>query len=73
MGVKKRNRVSDLDDVVLRGDTADEDSVDGGGPMPEGVEDQLYVSSLCNFVAQITSHDSVISIPVAESPARRRN
>lgn len=51
MGVEERDRISDLDDIVLGRDTSEKDSIDGGGPMPEGVEDHLYVSSLCDLVA----------------------
>lgn len=52
MGVEEGYGVLDFDDgrVFLLGDAAEEDSVDGGGLVLEGVEDQLNVSGLCDLV-----------------------
>ena len=57
--VEERDGFDDLDGVVGRGDAADQDAVDGGGGVFEGVDDELDVSVLCNLVPQIdASHVS---------------
>ncbi|PON40126.1 hypothetical protein PanWU01x14_299780, partial [Parasponia andersonii] len=61
MGVEERDRVGDLHDVVRGGDAAEEDAVDGGGLVLEGMEDQLYVRVLTDLVPQLATHDSVSS------------
>lgn len=45
MGVEERDRVGDLD-VVFGRDSADKDSIDGGGLVLNGVKDHLYVGRL---------------------------
>ncbi|TQE01696.1 hypothetical protein C1H46_012640 [Malus baccata] len=49
VGVKERDEVGDLDDIVLGGDAAEEDAVDDRGPVLESVEHQLYVGILCDL------------------------
>lgn len=58
--MEERDGIDDLDGVVGRGDAADQDAVDGGGGVFEGVENEFDVSVLCNLVFQIAaSHVSV--------------
>lgn len=57
--MEKRDGIGDLDGVVGRGDSADQDAVDGGCRVFEGVENEFDVSVLCNLVLQIgASHVS---------------
>lgn len=63
LGVEERYGVGNLEGVgtVGRGDeAAEEDGVDGGGLVLEGVEDELDVSVLGDLVFQLAAHDSVI-------------
>lgn len=52
MRVEERDGIGDLDDVVGSGDATDQDAVDGGGWVFEGVKDEFDVSGLCDFVPQ---------------------
>lgn len=59
MGVEERDGVEDLDGVAAIGEAAEEDAVDGGGLVLEGVEDELYVGVLRDLVPQFAaSHGS---------------
>lgn len=53
--MEEGNRVDDLD--TGGGGAAEEDGIDGGGPVLEGVEDELNVSILVDLVARLTTHD----------------
>lgn len=46
VGVEQRNGIGDLDDIIMGGNAAEEDAVDGGGFVLEGMEDKLYVRVL---------------------------
>lgn len=50
--MEERDGIGDLDDVVGSGDATDQDAVDGGGWVFEGVKDEFDVSGLCDFVPQ---------------------
>lgn len=52
MRVEERDGIGDLDDVVGSGDATDQDAVDGGGWVFEGVKDEFYVSVLFDLVPQ---------------------
>lgn len=49
--VEERDGVRYLDGVVLGGDAAEEDGVDGGALVLESVQHQLYVGILCDLVS----------------------
>ena len=60
VGVEERDGVGDLHNtVVLGGDAADEDAIDAGGLVLDGVEDQLYVRVLGDLAPQLAAHDSL--------------
>lgn len=50
--MEERDGIGDLDDVVGSGDATDQDAVDGGGWVFEGVKDEFYVSVLFDLVPQ---------------------
>lgn len=41
VGVEERDGVGDLDEVIMRGNATEEDAINGGGLVLEGVEDEL--------------------------------
>lgn len=49
--------VRDLDGVGVGEEAAEEDGVDGGGPVLEGVEDELNVGVLGDLVTNLAAHD----------------
>lgn len=50
VGVEERDGVGDLDEVIMRGNATEEDAVNGGGLVFEGVEDELKIRVLCDLV-----------------------
>ena len=76
VGVEERDSIVDLNGVVWRGDAADQDAVDGGSRVLEGVKDKLYVSVLWELVPQIGAathgwvaqiHTTLTLIPIEEN------
>lgn len=49
--MEERDGVRYLDGIVLGGDAAEEDGVDGGALVLESVQHQLYVGILCDLVS----------------------
>ena len=58
--MEERDGVGDLHDVVRRRNAAEEDGVDGGGFVLQGVEDDLHVRVLRDLVPRLAAHDSVL-------------
>lgn len=56
-GVREGYGVGDLDGgVVAGGEATDEEAVDGGGAVLEGVEGELYVGGLGELVLAVCYH-----------------
>lgn len=54
-GVEEGDGVEDLDGLAAIGAAAEEDAVDGGGLVFQGVEDELYVGVLSDLVPQLAA------------------
>lgn len=69
--VEERDSVGDLDSGLGSGvgeEAAEEDGVDGGGPVLEGVEDELYVGILGDFVTNLATHDLLLQMALLTAP-----